>query len=226
MKRSSHPMIFELEKLFLENASPKIAEGQAKYMKNLFPFLGIQKPQRAQIQRLIFKKYPIKDESTLFCILQILWCKNEREFQYTACDLAEKYLKLCSEKALNSFEKMIRNKSWWDTVDKISSNLLGILLLNYPKFISLMDRWIEDPNLWIRRSALLYQLKYKTQTNEKKLFEYCQKLMHEKEFFIQKAIDWALREYSKTSPETVKFFIRNHSLSPLSQREGMKIINK
>ena len=217
------PIISELEAAFLENASAEVAIGQAQYMKNLFPFLGIQKPLRAELQRSIFKNHPIQNEDELLTIMDHLWTKDEREYHYAACDLGEKYLKLCSQKALKTFETMIRTKSWWDTVDKIASNLFGLVLFKYPQPL---DHWVQDSCLWIRRTTLIYQLRYKEKTNTNKLFEYCKKLMHEKEFFIQKAIGWALREYSKTNPQDVKAFIMENKpkLSPLSFREGIRLI--
>ncbi|NGX31698.1 MAG: hypothetical protein K940chlam8_01074 [Chlamydiae bacterium] len=217
------PIISDLEATFLENASVEVSMSQAQYMKNLFPFFGIQKPKRAELQRSIFKSYPIQNEDELLAIIDYLWTKAEREYHYAACDLGEKYLKLCSQKALKTFEAMIRVKSWWDTVDKIASNLFGLVLLKYPQSL---DHWIQDPCLWIRRTILIYQLRYKEKTNKEKLFEYCEKLMHEKEFFIQKAIGWALREYSKTNPQDVKAFIMKNKpkLSSLSFKEGIRLI--
>lgn len=161
-------------------------------------------------------------------ILDRLWHKEQREFQYTACDIAEKYLMLASNQAIPFFENMIRTKSWWDTVDKIASNLIGPTILKYPKSKLILDDWIRDSNMWIRRSAILFQLRYKYETDEQLLFKYCRHAMHEKEFFIQKAIGWALREYSKTSPSSVINFIDKYrsKLSSLSIREGSKMISK
>jgi len=121
---------------------------------------------------------------------------------------------------------MIRTNSWWDTVDTIAPNLVGHLVKTHHELTKLMDQWIEDPYLWIRRAALLHQLRWKEMTDEETLFRYCQKTMHEKDFFIRKAIGWVLREYSKTNPRSVKKFIAKYqsNLSPLSIREGSKYL--
>ena len=124
---------------------------------------------------------------------------------------------------------MIREGQWWDYIDSISQNLVGKLLENHRiEMNSILDKWIEDDDLWIRRSAILAHNRHKQNTDSQKLFDYCLRCANEKEFFIRKAIGWALREYSKTEPEVVSNFIEEHNelLSNLSKREGMKHINK
>jgi 3-methyladenine DNA glycosylase AlkD len=209
-----------------EHANPLLAQKQSAYLRDLFPFLGITKPHLNVLEKAIFKKYPLKTEKELVGHLEMLWEKEEREYQYMALSLSKKYKKLYSSSLLKTFEKMIRTKSWWDTVDDLSSNHVGVLLLSYPHLIEKMDAWIEDQNLWIRRCALIFQLKWKTKTDTKRLFHYIERTMGEKDFFMRKAIGWALREYSKTDPEAVKMFIEKHKerLSPLSLREGSKYI--
>jgi 3-methyladenine DNA glycosylase AlkD len=127
---------------------------------------------------------------------------------------------------LEIFEYLIRTKSWWDTVDDIAANLVGPLLSDYPELIKVMDSWIQDENIWIRRTALIFQLKWKKQTDTNRLFTYCGQVMHERDFFIRKAIGWALRQYSKTDPVAVKQFIQDNQfkLSPLSIKEGGKYV--
>eukprot|EP01087_Luapelamoeba_hula_P014055 TRINITY_DN4057_c0_g1_i2.p1 TRINITY_DN4057_c0_g1~~TRINITY_DN4057_c0_g1_i2.p1 ORF type:complete len:122 (+),score=10.59 TRINITY_DN4057_c0_g1_i2:413-778(+) len=121
---------------------------------------------------------------------------------------------------------MIRNKSWWDTVDIIASNLVGSLVTQFPQLSATMDNWISDEHLWVRRTALIHQLKYKAATNTDRLYSYIGQLMHEQDFFIRKAIGWALREYSKTDPDSVRDFIaaNDSELSSLSKREGSKYV--
>lgn len=219
-------MISELKEAFYKHRNLESAQKQKAYLKDLFPFVGLQKPLRASLQKEIFSSFSIQDEKTLLEFLQKLWGEDEREFQYAAMDLAIKHRKLLTDKSLPILEKLIRQKSWWDTVDTIAGNLLGFVLRKYPDKINLMDEWIEDDCLWIRRSALLYQLKWKKETDEQKLFSFCQKRMEEKEFFIRKAIGWILREYSKTNPQSVKSFVEAHEnrLSGLSKREATKYL--
>jgi len=216
--------IKNLQEEFEQHKDFIIAKKQSAYMQNLFSFLGLQKPIRAEIEKNIFKKNPIFHEEDLYFIIKKLFEMDFREYQYTACNLAYKYRNFFSKDTFFILEYMIKNKSWWDTVDVIAAKLLGILLEKFPMLQENMDGWINDKNLWIRRSALIFQLKYKNKTNEKKLFNYCEKTMYEEDFFIRKAIGWVLREYSKTNKKIVKDFIeknKNH-LSKLSIREGSK----
>lgn len=215
-------MIKDLEKIFTAAANREIALKQSAYMRDLFPFFGIAKPERALLEKAIFKKTEIVNQEALQKILLSLWKQDHREFHYAALTLAQKYRKILTPEALPTLETMIRNKSWWDTVDTIAPNLVGYLVKTYPELSSEMDRWIEDSYLWIRRAALLHQLRWKEETDEEKLFSYCEKTCHEKDFFIRKAIGWVLREYSKTNPKSVETFLSHHRLrlSPLSIREA------
>ena len=151
-----------------------------------------------------------------------LWKLPEREYTYAALDLAQKYRKKLTD--LCFIRYLIETRSWWDSVDFLAAHILGYVVLKTPSLLCDMDKWIEDSNFWIRRSAILCQLKWKEKTDEARLFSYCKKTAHESEFFIRKAIGWSLREYSKTSPQNVAAFIKeNHSLlSPLSFREASK----
>ncbi|MFT4552369.1 MAG: 3-methyladenine DNA glycosylase AlkD [Chlamydiales bacterium] len=219
-------MINELEDLFRQNSRFKIAQEQSEIMENMFPFFGLENPKRSSLQDTIFPKYPIRDEATLLSTVEQLWDEDEREYQYAGCDLAERYLAKCTLNSLPFFEKLIREKSHWDTVDKIAANLVGKLLLRYPDKKMLMDKWIDDPDIWIRRAALFYQLEYKDKTDEDILFSYCIKTMREKDLVIREAIGLVLQKHSQTSPQSVREFIENHrlSLSPLTVREGMKLL--
>lgn len=222
----SKTFIHHLEQTFTKAANPNIATKQSAYLRDLYPFLGIKKPVQMQLEKEIFKQYPLKEPDQLEEVLFYLWKKEEREYQYTAMHLAKHYRKFSTATDLGIYEWMIRNKSWWDTVDEIASNLVGSLVIKYPELLKMLDQWIEDPDLWIRRSALIFQLKWKEKTDEKRLFNYCEQTMHEKEFFMRKAIGWALRQHSKIDPKTVAAFIHNNHthLSPLSIREATKYL--
>jgi 3-methyladenine DNA glycosylase AlkD len=124
-------------------------------------------------------------------------------------------------------EYMITTKSWWDTVDMVAASLAGKYFIQYPDSIrKVTGEWIKSDNIWLKRSALLFQLKYKAKTDFNLMCEYIRKEASHKDFFIRKAIGWVLREYSKTNSDSVKYFISNTVLSPLSKKEGLKIINK
>lgn len=215
-----------LEETFLSLGNAAIGAQQSAYMKNHFPFLGIKKPLRDAHQKGIFQQFPPDSEEELIEVINCLWKYEQREYHYAALDFAHHNRKLLSPAIFVTFEALIRQKSWWDSVDFIAANLVGTLAQKHPELAKTMDRWIQDDNMWIRRTALLFQLKWKTKTDADRLFRYCKLTMHEKEFFIRKAIGWALREYSKTNPTAVKIFIANHEnqMSGLSKREGSKLL--
>ncbi|MCE2982696.1 MAG: DNA alkylation repair protein [Parachlamydia sp.] len=219
-------LVHELEQAFISGADEVQAERKSAYMRNLFPFYGLPTPLRKALQKPLFKSHPIGNETQLRQLLEDLWMKEQREFQYAALDAAESFRKKASPQILEHYAEMIRKKSWWDTVDAIAPNLVGPLVAQQPMLVDVMDQWVQDDDLWIRRAALLFQLRWKKQTDSKRLFAYCAKLMHERDFFIRKAIGWALREFSKTDPKAVREFIESHrlQLSPLSIKEGSKYV--
>ena len=154
-----------------------------------------------------------------------MWEKAEREYQYTAITYIGKYAKKLLKADLLFLKELITTKSWWDSVDGIAP-LVGELAKSYPEVIEeTINQWSVHENMWVRRAAILFQLKYKEQTNENLLYQYIVKNADSKEFFIQKAIGWALREYSKTNSDSVKRFIEGNQLAPLSVREGSKYLS-
>ncbi len=216
-----------LENLFRENANPENAFFMKKYMKEKFTFLGIKSPERKALTRAFYKNYNRPDINTLENIVRQLWKMEEREFQYFAMELVEKELKKMGRDDIQLFEYFVVNKSWWDTVDFIAANLVGKHLLNFPGLIEQMNKkWISSENMWLNRTALLFQLKYKNDMDAKLLKQNILKCRDSKEFFIRKAIGWVLREYSKTNPVWVSEFVDSTTLSPLSKREALKWINR
>ncbi|MCR2043458.1 DNA alkylation repair protein [Anaerosalibacter massiliensis] len=219
--------IDEIIGIFKENSNKDNIKQMEKYMKNNFQFLGIKAPQRRKISRVFLRKDNRPRYDQIEIVVKKLWELPEREYQYFACDLLEKYNKDFSREIINLFEYMIIYKSWWDTVDIISKKLVGEYFKQFPKERDeYIKKWIKSNNIWLQRTTILFQLGYKDRTDIELLFNIIEILKDKDEFFIQKAIGWALREYSKTNPKIVKEFIENTKLSPLSEREGMKIVNK
>lgn len=219
-------MIDALQRCFEAHGDKKIAEKQTKYLRNLFPFFGVVKPLHHSLVKEVFKQFPLHNPDELSRMLETLWEKKEREYHYAALELSKKYRKWHTPDALKLFEQLIRTQSWWDSVDELATHHVGALCSRFPSLIPRMDQWIDDENLWIRRTAILFQLRYKEKTDARRLFSYCEKRMHEEEFFIRKAIGWALREYSKTDPEKVRAFLSQNRdrLSGLSLREGGRLL--
>jgi 3-methyladenine DNA glycosylase AlkD len=211
--------------MFEENRNAMNAESMKKYMKDHFPFLGIKSPLRKELERQFFNKTGLLKEPFNKDFVTGLWEKEKREYQYTALVYLEKSVKKLEKNDLDFMEQLITTKSWWDTVDAIAPKPVGEIARRFPEVISdTIDGWASHDNMWLRRAALLFQLKYKNQTNEELLYQYIVKNADSKEFFIQKAIGWALREYSKTNPESVGKFIAGQKLAPLSVREGSKYV--
>jgi 3-methyladenine DNA glycosylase AlkD len=125
---------------------------------------------------------------------------------------------------IETVRSLVVSKSWWDTVDTLAAHTAGPLVAAHPGLLSTMDAWITDEHMWLVRTAILHQLTYKTRTDAGRLFRYCAAQASHRDFFIRKAIGWALREYSRTDPTAVRSFVDSHrdTLSPLSVREALK----
>lgn len=195
------------------------------YMRNQFEFLGIQTPTR----RSIFKALPKlpHDAKLILQIAHELWKKPEREFKYVACDLLAKNAKVLSLEDLSAIKKLLQKDAWWDTVDSLSGAIGDIVLnekLKGQNSQTLMDQWLLDSDFWVRRSAMIHQLGWRDKTDIKRLQQYALQLSGESEFFIRKAIAWALRDYAWQNPEFVRTFVNQNVsvFSNLTIREATK----
>jgi 3-methyladenine DNA glycosylase AlkD len=152
--------------------------------------------------------------------------KGKREGIYSAIEFAEKAHKHWEEEAIDFLTKLILHRSWWDTVDAIAP-LIGIYFEKFPeKRDAYIAQWMESGNFWLWRICLLFQKRYKQDTDEQLLYALCVKLAGEKEFFIRKGMGWALREYSYVNPESVRDFVEKSPLSALTKKEALKAINR
>lgn len=228
-------LLHKLEKIYTENKNREYAEKMKKYMRGQFEYYGINAPLRRSLGKKVCSNCsPDLNQDQLHQILRLLWLKSEREYQMFGLDFAGKHIKLLlgdnidmCMKSLIVIRKLLMTKSWWDTVDMLAIKVIGGMVLKYRSDLQpVMDKWIDDDNMWIRRTAIIHQLSYKSETNSQVLFRYCLKRCHEKEFFIQKAIGWSLREYAKTDKQNVKTFVNKNKdrLAPLSIREALKHI--
>jgi 3-methyladenine DNA glycosylase AlkD len=213
-----------LENAFKQNENPENAFAMAKYMKNNFPFFGIKTEERRRIFKEIWKENKQEVTANARAIALELYRKPEREFQYCAIEILIKELKGNYKKEdIQLIQKLIMNNSWWDSVDTIAKYILGEYLIEFPlETKNVITRFSRSENIWLNRSAILFQLGYKEKTSADLLFSECLKHSHSKEFFIQKAIGWALREYAKSNPEDVQEFVKTNTLKPLSKKEALK----
>ena len=218
--------ILDLENAFAAKQNPENAFAMAKYMKNNFPFFGIKTDERRHIFKEIWKENKQEVSANTREISLALYSKQEREFHYCAIEILVKELKGSYKKEdIHLIEKLIITNSWWDSVDTIAKYILGEYLLEFPlETQNVIERFSNSENMWLNRSAILFQLGYKQKTNSAFLFSECIKQAHSKDFFIQKAIGWALREFAKTNPEAVRQFVGNNNLKPLSTKEALKNI--
>lgn len=203
------------------------ADRMKAYMRNQFDFVGIKSPERNLIQRDIYNLYGKPKEEEALYITAELWNSREREFQYFAMDILDRSIKKQPPETIGFIEELITTKSWWDTVDFIAASTLGKFFNQHDHFIPpVTNKWIDSENIWLQRSCILFQLKYKHKTDLNLLYSFINRLKDSDEFFIRKAIGWALREYSKTDSEEIINFVNHQSLKPLSRKEALKVIER
>lgn len=217
-------LIHDLTNAFEKAAVASDRMPMIKYMKGHFDFYGVRSPKRKELFREILKSNGIPPQQLAIKIILDLMNHPKREMNYAAIDLALRVQKKYSQpEDLQWIREIILTRSWWDTVDGIAPNILGKFLQNYPELRDpCLKDFIQSDNIWLQRSTLLFQLRYKKDTDQDILFTLCKSLSYSKEFFIQKAIGWALRQYAYTNKEAVYDFVEGHSLSNLSKREALK----
>ncbi|MFH7242649.1 MAG: DNA alkylation repair protein [Spirulina sp.] len=212
-----------LKARFEAAANPDQAEPMKKYMRNQFEFLGIKSPAQADLFKQFVAEYGLPNPDQIEAVVKDLWGWPAREYQYVALLILGKQQKHLTPDIVPCLEYLITTKSWWDTVDSLASHGVGKLLRQYPNHRdAVINPWRQSDNLWLRRTTLLFQLGYKAETDTQLLFSLVEENQDSSEFFIQKAIGWALREYSKTAPEAVQDFVSGAALASLSQREALK----
>ena len=209
------------------NRNEENAAHMVRYMKGQFAFFGIQRPKRREILQSFVAKHGHPGENEAPLVLESLWKFDEREFQYCGLDILYKAVKTASESFEAVLDRLITEKSWWDTVDMIAQNGCGPHLHRFP---SLRDaavyRWLSSENIWLNRTAILFQNRYKNRTDRELLADVVLRFIESDEFFHQKAIGWSLREYAKTDPEWVVALMAKHTFKPLAEREALKYLKR
>ena len=218
--------IQSLEQNLRKKANKEMAIPMENYMKNNFLFLGIKTEERRSIFKLNYEKNKGEVKANFRNYAWELFNRGEREFHYCAIDLLVKeFKKNYILEDIKLIENLINKNSWWNTVDTVAKYILGGYLLQFPNETEkVIERFSNSHNMWLNRSAILFQLSYKEKTNFDLLKSECEKHKHSKEFFIQKAIGWALRDYSRFNPNLVKTYVNSTGLKPLSVREALRII--
>ena len=209
---------------FEENRNELLVESMSKYMKDKFRFLGVRATTRTEI----YKKYFPDTRKTKIIdwdFVESCWNKEEREFQYVVVYYLKAMQKFLKREDISRLKYLIVTKSWWDTVDLLAK-VIGSLVIRIEGYDQIMLEWSKDSNIWLKRVAILYQLSLKEKVDKQILERILVGNLGDSEFFINKAIGWALRDYSKYNPEWVREFIKKNkdNMANLSIREASKYI--
>ena len=222
------PLLTAVLKELKRRADPVKAPQMRAYMKSAMPYLGVQTPGVREACRVAFGAHPLHSFEDWHDTVLALWRGARfREQRYAALALTgdRRYRVYQTLETLPLYEELIVTGAWWDYVDLIASHRIGALLKRYPARMSkTMRAWSRSKDLWKRRTAILCQLSFKADTNLELLYDCIEPNLADREFFIRKAIGWALRQYAWTDPREVRRYVATHRarLSPLSVREALK----
>ncbi|BDU56450.1 DNA alkylation repair protein [Limnohabitans sp. TEGF004] len=218
--------VHTVEHALMPLADEAKAQGMKAYLLNQFEFLGLAAPvRRAAVKEIGKVKW--QSSAELLATAELLWQKPEREYRYTAVDLLRQHSAQLNVNDLPALQALLLRDAWWETVDGLSAviaDVMHVAVQQKPSAAVTMDVWLKHPIHWVRRSAMLHQLGRRLDTDTKRLFGYAAQLADEKEFFIRKAIGWALRDYACWNPQAVTDFLLEHRerLSGLTVREAAK----
>ena len=208
----------------IQHKNEEQAQKMSKYMLNKFEYIGIKTPERRKIFKNFFKEYK-NEEKIDWEFVNKCWENKYREFQYIAADYLKNMKDKLTRDDIPKLKQLILKKSWWDTIDNLDMTI-GALALKDSNVNKILLEWSIDENIWLRRIAIDHQLLRKEKTNTELLEKILKNNLGQAEFFINKSIGWALRDYSKTNPEWVKNFIEKNKekMAKLSIREASKYL--
>jgi 3-methyladenine DNA glycosylase AlkD len=236
MSWQSEELVAFVAARFRELGDPEVAAGQAAYMygkrfqamypgESGDPHYGVKSAGIKAVRREVRERFPIDTADAYLTAVTTLWELPHREEKYLAVGVAQSSTDLISIDRVPLYRRLVVEGAWWDLVDGVAANCVGGVLLRRREVMKpVIERWIDDEDLWVRRTALLAHLTHKAATDEAQLFDHCRRRMHEKEFFIRKAIGWVLRQYARSAPDAVRAFALEHrdQMSRLSVREATK----
>ncbi len=216
-----------VQQALMREADAARADAMRAYMRQQFVFLGIPTPRRRVASKALINRLKGCNAAQLIAIAVQLWAQDEREYQYVAIDLLAQHYRQLGGNDIAQLLALAQDKSWWDSVDGLAGVIGDVLRhhLSADRHLQLMmDAALMHANFWVRRIALLHQLGWRGATDTGRLLRYALTLAHEKEFFIRKAIGWALRDYARHDAACVRQFLTSHQrqLSGLSYREAGK----
>ena len=216
--------VVAIKEAFYALDNPENAYWMRWYMREQYPFIGIKKPERTVVFKAIYKEHGRGED--WFEVCSELFALPEREFQYAAMEYMLKAKTSWDSRIPELIDRWVDAKTWWDVVDVLAPKVLSEYFMLFPeqrdKWVA---RWMKSPIFWHQRLCILFQLNYKAKTDLVLLSQVILALNTSKEFFIQKAIGWALRQYARTDADWVRDFVEANSLMPLSKREALKHIS-
>jgi len=220
---SMHSFLAPLQASFKRNANAENAAAMTAYMKGHFPFFGIKTPDRRELLKEHIAMVGAPELEDLPSIARSAFELPQRELHQVAIDLLMKQARKLGPDHLPLVEELIITKTWWDSVDALAIHVAGTILKKYPEEIpEWNERWITSGNMWLNRTAILFQARWKDDTDRTLLFANIERHAAHRDFFIRKAIGWSLRELGATDPQAVRAFVASHTLSPLSEREALR----
>jgi 3-methyladenine DNA glycosylase AlkD len=223
-----HPLVRHARQALKQAADPEKAPGMQAYMKSAMPYRGVTAPRQKRLWRDLLDAHPLASHREWQAVALELWRgATFREERYAAVAVvdARRYAHFLGVADLPMLEEMIVTGAWWDLVDALATHPLGDVLRHHPAPVStVMRRWAKSPDMWKRRAAILSQIRFKADTDLRLLYDCIEPNLDDREFFIRKAIGWALRQMAWTNPREVKRYVRanRERLSPLSVREALK----
>ena len=229
MTRAARALVTDVRAALAAIADPKKAPAMQRYMKSSMPYLGVPTPPLRRTCRAVFAQHPLDTFEEWRDTILTLWRRaTHREHRYAAIELASerRYATLQTGRTIPMYEEMIVDGAWWDYVDTIAHRLGDVLRREPARTAARMRVWARSGNLWKRRTAIICQLGFKSATDLALLTDCIEPSLGSREFFLQKAIGWALRDLAWSDPKLVAIWVRQHhdALSPLSRREALKNI--
>ena len=193
----------------------------SRYLRDQFQFHGLSSSLRRQVQRQFEQSVGLCDNPV--AVASALWQLPARECQLAGVDVINRHAaNLDPDDLAQAIMALVQHRSWWDTVDLLASNALGVAFKHPETQVQFLPLYRQSPDFWMRRCALLFQLKYREQTDVELLFAIVDENLGSREFFINKAIGWALRQVAKSNRERIEYFVESRDLAALSRREGLR----
>lgn len=205
-------------------ANEEEAHEMSKKAREQFDFLGVKLVPRREVTYPIFDKNPPKNDVELVSRIEDMWAQPYREIQYAACDYLFRHRNMLGGQHLVFLKKLIKTRAWHDTVDTLASCILGDLVWRLPVLRTKIASWIRDPNIWIRRSVIIFQIQYKDHTDWELLRQFCLSCAKDDDYYIRNGIRRALSEYARINPTEVRRFVQDNTFAEQTTQEILRWI--